>query len=203
MSKNEWIESWTTGRFKDTDKKVIEFIAEFIFQKDEDGNPTDVISDVFVSGYCYYFANMLKAAFHRGEVCWSEGRSHIVWKDVNGVAYDSCGVYEDYDRLRPVSYLGNTIVSFMHNGEEYSLGSPDFTDWCKRYQVTEIFAITYIWQSIPREELDAYDSQPFFDNVEKVAHVYWIRHQWLLNEIFEKMIKQKKGSELRLFGGRN
>lgn len=194
MEKDEWIKAYTTGRFKEADKQVIQFIADFIFQNDENGEPTGVISHVFSAGYCYYFANMLKIAFGRGEVCWSEGRSHIVWVDTNNIAYDVYGVYEDYTRLRPVSYLGNTVVSFMHTGVEYHLGPTDFADWCQHYKVTEIFAITYIWQCVPKKELAEYDNQPYFDDVEKVAYDYWIQHQPELGEIFAE-IRHRRNQE--------
>lgn len=192
-AKKNWIEAYTTGRFEKADKQVIQFIADFVFQNDENGNPTGVISQIFTSGYCYYFANMLKNAFQCGKVCWVEGRGHIVWQDYNGIAYDAAGVYEDYTCLRPVSYLGNTIVDFMHAGEEdkYQLGSTLFTDWCEHYRVTELFAVTYIWQCIPKNIMEEYDSEPWYDTVEKVSYDYWMKHQLELGEIFTEM-KHKK-----------
>lgn len=67
------------------DKQVLSFIDDF---REDDKS----IRQKFCAGYCYYFAVMLKDAFHRGEICWCAPLGHICWVDDNGVPYDIDGV---------------------------------------------------------------------------------------------------------------
>lgn len=78
MTKQEWISFWTAQKFLDrgTDPQVIQFIAGFLY--DTKSNGSAVLQDVFLSGYCYYFAVMLKTAFGRGTVCQTYPSSHMV-----------------------------------------------------------------------------------------------------------------------------
>ena len=96
MNKNEWIKGFTTGRYYDTDKDVIAFIANFRYAN---GSDCETIYDLFASGYCYYFAKMLQNAFNRGEICWHRNHSHIVWVDSTGIAYDIGGVLTIISRV--------------------------------------------------------------------------------------------------------
>ena len=140
---------------------VIKFIDEVTDFPDRQGNVGEHIDHLFCAGYCYYFANMLKLAFG-GKVCWVEDRSHIVWADCdencsweelqNATVYDITGIFDDYERIWPVEYLGDTIVSFMHNGKEFHL-SESFKDWCEFLHVTENYAIDVIWETMPLDEI--------------------------------------------------
>lgn len=73
-------------------KEVLDFIDRFI-DYDESKFETDVIRKKFRCGYCYYFANMLKLAFGRGNVCWAAPFSHVVWVDTDNTPYDIEGEY--------------------------------------------------------------------------------------------------------------
>ena len=79
MKKEDWIKAYTTGRFENANKQVIRFIADFVYSNEQISNG---VYELFVSGYCYYFAVMLKTAFNRGDICWHRNHGHIVWRDV-------------------------------------------------------------------------------------------------------------------------
>lgn len=102
-------------RYDGCDKEVLYFIGSVRYHKG--GKYEEAIDSLFISGYCYYFALMLKEAFGRGMIC-NNGRSHIVWLDGTNqntdVAYDITGVYTDYEVLIPVKAMGETILDFMH-----------------------------------------------------------------------------------------
>lgn len=102
-------------RYEGCSKQVLQFIAGVRYHQWLAGE--EAIETLFLGGYCYYFAVMLKEAFQRGVVCCN-GRSHIVWLDgtdvSKDVAYDICGVYQDYELLIPVKAMGYTIMDFMH-----------------------------------------------------------------------------------------
>ena len=79
-------------RFKDLlSKDVLDFIADIAFKPNCDAESTRLL---FRTGYCYYFAVMLKDAFNRGKVCAAYPISHFVWVDDNGIPYDIEGIYE-------------------------------------------------------------------------------------------------------------
>lgn len=100
------------------DSIVLEFIGDFLYRGSPDVLIEDSVESVrstFRAGYCYYFAEMLKLAFNRGCVCWAAPFSHIVWCDINGVAYDIEGVYfGEADYLIPVEYIKDSLWSFKH-----------------------------------------------------------------------------------------
>lgn len=175
---------------KEGREEILEFIRKIRMFKDHEGKTSDSITDLFESGYCYYLAVMLQNVFG-GEICWVEGRGHIVWLDgdnlENDVAYDICGVYDDYDRLRPVSYLGDLLLDFLHTGEEYVCGSRDFHEWCEFYKTTDIHAITDIWMRIPKDTLSEYDAMGA--DCELAALSYWINHK---EEIQEEYAEKKR-----------
>lgn len=91
----KFISCYTTGRFKNTNPDVINFIAAIKFRSSS-ADYQEGVEDLFSNGYCYYFACMLKAAFDRGDVCWHNGYGHIVWVDTNDIAYDINGVFDDH-----------------------------------------------------------------------------------------------------------
>lgn len=122
-TQEEWTKS-SLKTFKGCDEKVIKFIGDVRYHAyPYNGNKyTDDIRRLFESGYCYYFAVMLKEAFQRGTICNVNGRSHIVWVDGDvdnlekSIAYDIDGVYYDYEpeSLIPVEFLGDIINGFKH-----------------------------------------------------------------------------------------
>lgn len=108
MDRISWVESWVKqgGKYE-----VLDFISGVLFcHKDE----SDAIYSVFASGYCYYFAVMLKVAFHRGQICHAYPYSHIVWVDDDKIAYDIGGICQDYKELIPVDFYGKALNSFRH-----------------------------------------------------------------------------------------
>ena len=94
MIKKDWIKKVKSVHPK-SDEQVLQFIYDFrTMQKSEAAEAA--IYTQFESGYCYYFAHMLKLAFKRGEVCWAAPYGHMVWVDDDGVPYDISGVdYSD------------------------------------------------------------------------------------------------------------
>lgn len=170
--------------------QVIKFIDEISGFPSRDGNIRDQIDHLFCAGYCYYFANMLKVAFG-GQICWVQDRGHIVWVDVpegsdldelqNTCAYDITGVYEDYDMLWPISYLGKTVVDYMHNGQTFHLNQ-DFANWCKLCHVTEIYAVTMIWGLIPMDEIMAQYKNGL--DCAETAYLYWKEYTDEIQQLF-------------------
>lgn len=97
------------------DKQVLSFIDDF---REDDKS----IRQKFCAGYCYYFAVMLKDAFHRGEICWCAPLGHICWVDDNGVPYDIDGVCDsDCNFFIPIRYIREGIEDFRHvPGREFN-----------------------------------------------------------------------------------
>lgn len=90
------------------DKQVLSFIDDF---REDDKS----IRQKFCAGYCYYFAVMLKDAFHRGEICWCAPLGHICWVDDNGVPYDIDGVCDsDCNFFIPIRYIREGLEDFRH-----------------------------------------------------------------------------------------
>lgn len=90
-------------------------------------------------------------------------------------SYDITGVYEDYEELRPVSYLGTTIVDFLHNGEKWKSNDKEFEKYCKEKNVEEIYEIETIWMNIPKEILKKYDKTNL--TLPEVALDYWHKNK--------------------------
>lgn len=185
MNKEKWIKCYTTGKFATSDEDVITFIANVLYT---DETQSDRVYEIFASGYCYYFAMMLKAAFNRGDICWHRNHGHIVWVDESGIAYDIGGVfydYEDGDLLPVETSLADMIVDFKHNGETYSTGSKKFKDWTEHYHMTEIYAISDIYRNIPKGEVD--DNKTVADN----ALDYWCKNIHVLSYYYAEKKHQK------------
>ena len=90
MIKKDWIKKVKSVHPK-SDEQVLQFIYDFrTMQKSEAAE--EAIYTQFESGYCYYFAHMLKLAFKRGEVCWAAPYGQMVWVDDDGIPYDISGV---------------------------------------------------------------------------------------------------------------
>ena len=100
--------------YPNANREVIEFICNFAYH-DKSPDDVEIIRKQFRCGYCFYFANILKIAFNRGEVCWCAPYGHICWVDEDGIPYDIEGVCEsDCDYYIPISYLGDAVLDFMH-----------------------------------------------------------------------------------------
>lgn len=189
MDKESFINYYSSDKFKDAgiDMPVIKFIADIIYHNSDKNSSDDSISNLFLNGYCYYFAVILKNAFHRGEICWHRNYGHIVWRDGNGIAYDAQGVFTeaaDEDILPIESSLEDMVVDFMHNGEEYKSGSKEFSDWASHYDMTDVYAIGNIYRNMPKEEYD--DSISVAEN----ALLYWAKNK---NELSYKYSHGKDG----------
>lgn len=95
-------------------RSVLEFIFNFWFAAGTDIASQNTIITLFLHGYCYYFALMLKDAFQDGEICWAAPFGHIVFL-YQGLAYDIEGLYAgESDLFVPVSRLGRAIDDFRH-----------------------------------------------------------------------------------------
>lgn len=174
--KKEWLKFYKENdKYKNVNMQVLEFIAEITFFSNLDGTSDGCIDHLFLNGYCYYFAQILNTAFFGGTICWSVDRGHIVWLDgidlQNDIAYDITGVYEDYEEIRPVSYLGTTLIDFLHNGEKWKSNDEEFEKYCKEKNAEEIYEIETIWMQIPKEELMKYDRTNL--TLPEVALDYW------------------------------
>ena len=109
----EWLQKIQRVHPK-SDEEVLRFIYDFSVKQGY-GEAEEVLYQQFASGYCYYFACMLKAAFNRGEICWAAPFGHIVWVDENGIPYDISGVNEsETDDYIPEYMMGDTILDFKH-----------------------------------------------------------------------------------------
>lgn len=103
------------------DDTVLKFIFDFLNMQyaPHDTRRSDIIVNgiytQFANGYCYYFAQMLQTAFHRGEICWTAPFGHIVWLDDNNVAYDISGCNDsECQYYIPVFMLGDMLKDFLH-----------------------------------------------------------------------------------------
>lgn len=114
----DWIRD-IQRQFPGTREDVLKFIYDIVFHSGE--VQTDAISELFSSGYCYYFALMLKSAFG-GQVMWHKYHGHIVWLDTTtDICYDVNGVFVDAgeEDIVPVEILGDIgLESFLHRGND-------------------------------------------------------------------------------------
>ena len=107
------------------DKKLIspdEFIKKFVTQND--------IRETFLSGYCYYFANILKEAFNRGTIVWAAPYSHICWMDINDNVYDADGLRNDHEveLYVPASYFSEKDLADFKHVNAYHIGKEEISD---------------------------------------------------------------------------
>ena len=105
------------------DELVLKFIDKFALSKGADAY-NNIIQPLFRSGYCYYFAIMLKDAFNdEGELCLCCPYGHIVWM-YKGVPYDIEGVYNgEAELFIPLRFLSTVdIMSFKHVLTDEELG---------------------------------------------------------------------------------
>ena len=111
-------------------QEVLEFIDNF---KNHSGIPYE-IERLFRSGYCYYFAYILKNAFNRGEVCWCAPLGHIVWMDTDGVPYDIEGINNsECLEYIPIKYMGDAINDFKRTDKSFNASENDIIQIIKNY----------------------------------------------------------------------
>lgn len=103
------VHKYTNG---EGDDKVLIFIANILYHNGLENS--QVIYDLFIQGYCYYFAKMLEDAFPGGRVCLAYPYSHIVY-ELDGIPYDINGVTDyEYEKLLPIEKI-QEIDTFKHN----------------------------------------------------------------------------------------
>lgn len=91
-------------------KDVISFIHSI--------NRGEEIRSVFMNGFCYHFALILKDMFD-GELMWHKGYGHIVCK-IDNECYDIEGICDDYNEedYVPIAALKESVESFKHRGHD-------------------------------------------------------------------------------------
>ena len=129
------------------DETVLRFIFDFLnlqtpmysITNPTTTDPADILYNQFATGYCYYFAHMLKIAFQRGEICWAAPLGHIVWMDTNNVAYDISGCNDsECQYYIPTSMLGDMIKDFTHvPGDEYNASEQEIASVIVTYSDIE------------------------------------------------------------------
>lgn len=138
-------------------REVLEFIARFrlwTVHDPADERNAEVIRQVFASGYCFYFAHMLRLAFNRGKIVLAAPKGHIVWLDDDGCAYDIDGIFKDYYFEIPVEALGDGIEDCMHvPGKTHYNTKEDVIRLLKEYAPNEellekaLYDVDCNWQS--------------------------------------------------------
>lgn len=119
MNKEDWLAEWIS---KGGNPDVLQFIADIAFFCRDSDNAIDTL---FRAGYCYYFAAMLRIAFHRGQICHAYPNSHIVWVDDDSIAYDITGICMDYGELIPITGYSSALNGFRHVPGEQVLGNEE------------------------------------------------------------------------------
>ena len=88
----------------DNSKEVKEFIDNFTGVAELKGIAYESLRSLFMDGYCFYFAEMLKSAFSRGETYICAPYGHVVWRDVDNRFYDLDGEFKgDYEVFLPTT----------------------------------------------------------------------------------------------------
>lgn len=185
MDKQEFITCNTTGKCAEHDPKIIQFIADIVY---DPRNLDSSLWNFFRAGYCYYFAVMLQTAFGGGTICHAEPLGHIVWVDANGCAYDIEGAYlpEEHDcrKLTDIAFLGDLIYDFLHvPGKEFRSCYRDFHDWAEFMYLSDTEAVVSVYLKIPEDSID------YSNSVEGNAYAWWVGHK---NELQEQWWEKRK-----------
>lgn len=119
-----------------TDEKVLAFIGNITDYHYPNSLKQDAVYELFSSGYCYYFAVLLKEAFGRGEVSWCAPYGHICWVDDNGHPYDIYGTCDSESTYYiPVSYIKDGLADFKHiPGEAFDASEEYIQDAIQRFE---------------------------------------------------------------------
>lgn len=114
-------------------KEVLDFIENFLNLNNTESSEY-YLKMQFTSGYCYYFAVILKSAFNRGEVCWCAPYSHFCWVDTDGTPYDIYGLcVSDALYFIPEQYLGDALNDFKHTGKTFDATEKDIQNIINKY----------------------------------------------------------------------
>ena len=135
-----------------TDENVLTFIGNITDYHYPNSQKQDAIYELFSSGYCYYFALMLKDAFQHGEVCWCAPYGHICWVDDNGHPYDIYGTCDsECDYFIPVSHIQDGLADFKHvPGEIFNASKEYIQEAIKRFEkdLRSTVNVYFSWESI-------------------------------------------------------
>ena len=111
-------------------QEVLDFINNF----KNHSNVPYYIERLFRSGYCYYFAEILKSAFNRGELCWCAPLGHIIWMDIDGIPYDIEGINQsDCLAYIPIKYMGDAINDFKRTDKCFNASKNDIIQIIQKY----------------------------------------------------------------------
>lgn len=204
MTKETFINNYTSGDYSRYNEQVVTFIANILYDK---RNEQDTIRSFFRAGYCYYFANLLKTAFGRGIVCQAEPFGHMVWVDEDGCAYDIDGPYDpkehECEQLTDASYLGDLLLDFLHiPGKEYH-ASKAFHGWAEFMHMSDTYACTLIYIDLPTEEREKIPRNSDIENkypgivsydttLDEIVYSYWIKNQTELQEKYWGLRESRK-----------
>lgn len=150
--REQWMR-WEMQEFPDAKQEVLQFIIDLTCQAAVTGLGAEVIRSTFRAGYCWHFAQLLKATFRRGQACWTAPYGHFVWMDDNGVPYDVEGVHTgECEYYIPESYLGEHVHDFLHIPGD---GAPPAT----KEQVLAIIRRYEDDNGLPRKEIQFYNCE--------------------------------------------
>ena len=98
------------------ESEVLEFIEAYrTCFGDFSNDAAETVRRLHRNGFCWHFAQMLKATFDRGEVCWAAPFAHMIWLDNDGTPYDIEGIYDgEAFYFIPESYIRRWIPQFKH-----------------------------------------------------------------------------------------
>ena len=185
----KWVYKNTHTPFKGYRKDVITFIANIRFNCNENNKNGSIdITNLFGSGYCFYFAKILQTAFG-GDIYWHQNHGHIVWSDDGQKFYDIDGPFELFDEpweMVPVGFLGNMIDDFKHIGYYHILRTHQkLTEWKNKNYPNESDAgiVSTIFMSMP-----PYTEYHPGDTVEEEVYKFWKKNPEKCKEIIDEAI---------------
>ena len=163
----EAIKHLTMGSYFEYDPEVISFIRNF-YNRLTKMRSIDIYSS-FGEKYSYYFANMLKTAFGRGEILVEEPIYNtfwpksdiadkpfwrVIWMDDDDVAYDINGVYDPSNSRRLLSpkFLGEVINDFLLVPSKEYYAPYSLSKLANRLGVTDIDIVIRIYLDMVSEE---------------------------------------------------
>ena len=118
-------------------KDVLDFIEKFLTHSTND-IAEEILKDQFTTGYCYYFAIILKTAFNRGEVCWCAPYGHFCWVDEDGLPYDVYGLYVgEAEHYIPYYFLGDALNDFLHTDKVFNATKNDIQSIIDKYLLSK------------------------------------------------------------------
>lgn len=114
MTKAEWIEQQTTGKYSSSNYPINKGILSAIYDITV-GN--GAIAEYYTNGHCYDFAKLLKPKFPQLTIVWHRFYGHLLVKDENDVLYDANGFYAvaiDKSEFPAATILDWMIKDFSH-----------------------------------------------------------------------------------------